>query len=156
MGFMAYRPWKPSSVVTEPISGTLGGPFGVTSKRSVSVTPTRSMIAAKRSGRQVSAPPISMPPALAPWPARYLGAVVRGHEVLGATDEVEDRVELGKLLPARVPVLAVLAAAHVGDADHAAALDPGEEEGEVRVWEGAERRSRAPISSVVPSQGADG
>ena len=76
---------------------------------------------AKRSGRCVSAPPIVIPPALVPRPASFARrSVALLDQVLGAGDEVADRILLGQLLTGQVPVLAVFAAAaqvRLGDDD---------------------------------------
>ncbi|MBB5967151.1 hypothetical protein [Planomonospora venezuelensis] len=62
---MIRRARRPSSVVTLPNSGTLIGPLSVNSLRVAFTIGTCNAVAAHRSGRRTSAPPMGMPSALA-------------------------------------------------------------------------------------------
>jgi hypothetical protein len=72
---MISRACRPSSVVTLPNSGTLMGPFSLNSTRVAFTIGTCMTMAAHRSGRRTSAPPVGMPPALPPSPASRSGRV---------------------------------------------------------------------------------
>ena len=77
------------------------------------------------------APPMVMPPALVPSPARCAGEVyLCSIRYSRAGDQVVDGVLLGQLLSGRVPIFAVLAAAaHVRDGIDAAALEKRQQGG---------------------------
>ena len=140
-----------ASVIGLPHSGHSGGVSGRLSSSmvfSTSTNGTSATMPANSSGARLATAPISMPPALPPWPtilpaAVYLLCDQRARRRL----EVGEGVGLLLALAVEVPAPALVrAAAHVGDGIDEAAVDQREAVGRER------RRHRHAIGAVAVEQ----